>query len=836
MPFSYDPIWTYQTAFRSLVDQASGTHQFYPIVLFLTTPPIFLTELSQKITVPSSSYGSVTNTLNLSSILSRMNEQKNRKERTERKRSLGDVNRLTMAMAPRRSEKDAPAKRPSRACSSRLPPRLSQPSLPAPLSTPKSSIQEQPARTSASRTGVRAVSLVLSSSLSPVQKERSQLRSMWQLAAIVNFFNIFRPILNLGPEFSLEELEYSLLSPNHRLDTIHIALLKGIPPAARIPLTSDTWPIVLCKKFKDWWARVAEGQCPLVPSQGGEPAAYREFDTPTRVRVLMALCEIRSDQDDVRLYIDESLKHGYTLAAFRKDRIGCGAEGTTFWFEDDPVMGQRLYREGHTMMKSKGKGWGKGRNVPPPIPGTWETVATTYEEFQEVAERLLGSRNRMEGAMGKKITQNIMPQLEEIQKKKDRTIKKQQRQAVLLDNLIQGNGLAAGRSRRERKPVTYTFDEFDRSISEAIKFTKKSIPEPTFRRDPRFFNNGVNGLPGNAELGHDGKERNGSVGYGEGVVNGGASRRQLRSSHQHLGDEGVDPASVEVGAGFSDDEIEGEAVYDDDYVAAKQQKDSFSSEGGEEHRDDQDDADFEGEGDRNAEDSDEYKEFERGDSDGSESEEHGRKRQKKGPKVRLVNDLQREGNHRNKRPDSSRARNSGDDESDFEEKVEIDGFQQLSEPRVPRHRGAEKDYEEPSDDDVSDYLSERDNGKQVVSSEEERENGDALPMEDEIESDHHSEERSAQSESAYEQEEGESVDFDDENVGQEVENDKGSGGRRQMLDLNEVATGTRGQSPSFDNEESDYSGDERAEEANGAQAGSEVGSKSNRSRTKEVSS
>jgi hypothetical protein len=55
-------------------------------------------------------------------------------------------------------------------------------------------------------------------------------------------------------------------------------------------------------------------------------------------------------------------------------------------------------------------------------------------------------------------------------------------------------------------------------------------------------------------------------------------------------------------------------------------------------------------------------------------------------------------------------------------------------------------------------------------------------------------------------------------MGHEVESSKAGGKRRHLLDLNEVATGARGNSPLSDNEESDYSGDER-EDANGAEAG-----------------
>lgn len=41
--------------------------------------------------------------------------------------------------------------------------------------------------------------------------------------------------------------------------------------------------------------------------------------------------------------------------------------------------------------------------------------------------------------------------------KKERLLKKQHRQALLLDNFLVVDGIGPGRSLRDRKPVTYTF-------------------------------------------------------------------------------------------------------------------------------------------------------------------------------------------------------------------------------------------------------------------------------------------------------------------------------------------------------------------------------------------
>jgi len=41
--------------------------------------------------------------------------------------------------------------------------------------------------------------------------------------------------------------------------------------------------------------------------------------------------------------------------------------------------------------------------------------------------------------------------------KKEKLLKKQHKQALLLDNYLVVDGLGPGRSLRDRKPVTYTF-------------------------------------------------------------------------------------------------------------------------------------------------------------------------------------------------------------------------------------------------------------------------------------------------------------------------------------------------------------------------------------------
>ncbi|KAI9124757.1 hypothetical protein K1719_004084 [Acacia pycnantha] len=72
------------------------------------------------------------------------------------------------------------------------------------------------------------------------------------------------------------------------------------------------------------------------------------------------------------------------------------------------------------------KGKPKGSRVNSSTTYWWETVATNFDEFVDVT-------------------------------KKERLLKKQQREALLLDTFLVVDGIGPGRSLRGRKPVTYTF-------------------------------------------------------------------------------------------------------------------------------------------------------------------------------------------------------------------------------------------------------------------------------------------------------------------------------------------------------------------------------------------
>ncbi|CAL9155645.1 unnamed protein product [Musa hybrid cultivar] len=476
----------------------------------------------------------------------------------------------------------------------------------------------------------------------PSQLPRWELRSMWELASVLNFLHVFRPLLNIGMEFSAEELETALITPNSTLDDVHMPLLKAIPPVTRMALGRATWVTVLCRKLRDWWHWVADGEIPIVASHGAEIETYKTLDPGTRVLILKALCDIRVEQEDIRNFIDNSLKRGIQLSAFRKERIGGDSHGISYWYEDDPIIGHRLYREIRRVEAKKIRT--KGSSSAPVISFQWETVATNLDEFQDVSEKLFSSKNRTEASVGKKLKIDSLPEIEKIHKKKERLLKKQHREALLLDSLFTADGISSGRALRDRKPVTYTFDDYDRSINEAIKITKKrqSSPENVVRR----------AVVGRTEVSTNGKWNGSSeidlVDYDAQSPKSNdneetdvehqdepldRSNRRRKRPQRYLEKDFVDIVS-DIDADFdSDDDIVGEAVYDEEYLRSrKQRKASSGSEGDEEYRWEEE----------NAED-DEEEEFSLSTSEDVEEPNHHRtlpNRTRRETKLRSVDELQ----------------------------------------------------------------------------------------------------------------------------------------------------------------------------------------------------
>ncbi|KAL6011061.1 hypothetical protein ACLOJK_001505 [Asimina triloba] len=312
------------------------------------------------------------------------------------------------------------------------------------------------------------------------QIARLQLRQRWELASVLHFLRVisafstswfFLPIIGESLDVTAEEIETALISPNHVLAELHIALLKGIPPVSKNVMNSDAWVTIVCKKIQMWWQWVAEGDIPLIVDHGKEILRYKELDPTIRLLILKALCEIRSEQYDVSRYINDELRRGTELSTFRKDRMGGDGNGIAFWYDGDSILGHRLYREsGYAELKQQLK---ESFNImEPKFNFKWETLATNLEEFRDILDKLSSSTIPFETAVGKTITNEIIPVLEKLQKK-ERALKRKQMQAKGLHDSLICYQLCGARNLRTRSTVCYTFDEFDRSIDEAIKLNNE---------------------------------------------------------------------------------------------------------------------------------------------------------------------------------------------------------------------------------------------------------------------------------------------------------------------------------------------------------------------------
>ncbi|CAO2818657.1 unnamed protein product [Amaranthus hypochondriacus] len=537
------------------------------------------------------------------------------------------------------------------------------------------------------------------------QIPRWNLRSMWELASILNFFHVFREVLNITAEFSAEELESALLTPNSTLNDVHIPLLKAIPPVIRMACGPDTWVTVLCRKLRDWWHWVAEGELPIVADHGAEVETYKQLDPGVRVVILKALCDIRVEQDDIRSYIESSLKHGAQLFAFRKERIGGNSHGVSYWYEDDEFVGHRLYRETRKVEKKvEGKkGKTKSSHVLPSTTYEWETVATNLDEFLEVSEKLFSSKNRTEVSLAKKLKNDMLPEIEKIQKRKEKLLKKQQRQALLLDNFFALNGLVGGRSLRERKSVTYTFDDFDRSINEAIKITKRKqpSPEPGIKREVDKSEPPSNGRWNGSS--HTSLHAPSPIDYDKMDDSSeplDRSNRRRQRSQRYSAEDFVEAVSDNGEEYFnSDDDIVGEAVYDDEYMQQRKKRLTSSSEG-------EGDEEYSWSEENGEDEVEEEEKDSPSDSEDSGQPRGGRfkkleGRTRRGTKIRSVDDLD-SGLRRSKRATGNRIdyRKYEQSDSDTETTMKHGNASVVSESRFKATDNADYSMESQDSDDV----------------------------------------------------------------------------------------------------------------------------------------
>ncbi|KAK4274375.1 hypothetical protein QN277_017604 [Acacia crassicarpa] len=263
----------------------------------------------------------------------------------------------------------------------------------------------------------------------PLQAEVLKLRRRWELASVLNFLDVFGPVIGRGLKLSAEDIELGLIKPDASLAHLHVVLLKGMPPVSKKLDEPDAWVTELCKKLTLWWPWVAEGKIPIVPSKGEEISKYKELDPLDRLLLLKALCEVRADHHDVVSYIKHALNEGTELSAFRKEAFGGDGKGTFYWY-DASAKGHRLYKEIITLNSKTQVNGNKSCSLPI-ISSQWETLASNLEEFSRVAGEFSSSNIAAEVVLGKKIQRDAIPPLERLHKKKVRQLKRKQSKEAL---------------------------------------------------------------------------------------------------------------------------------------------------------------------------------------------------------------------------------------------------------------------------------------------------------------------------------------------------------------------------------------------------------------------
>ncbi|XP_022976171.1 DDT domain-containing protein DDR4 isoform X2 [Cucurbita maxima] len=300
------------------------------------------------------------------------------------------------------------------------------------------------------------------------EAEALKLRGQWELASVLNFLNVFEPLIGKSLRISAEEIEKGLIMPDSSLVELHIVLLKGIlPPVSKMLNGSNAWVTVLCKKLAQWWPRVAEGEIPIKAFKGEEISNYKNLDPTKRLLLLKALCQIRADQDDAVSYISDCSKDKTQISCFQKDKFGGDGNGVSYWYDGNPFVGYRLYREVIKCDRKK-KGKQKGSISLPKFSTRWETMATNLEEFHKVKDNFLCSKISSEFAVGRKIESDAIPVLEKLRKSKERSLKRKHRKSMLLNGFKKSCIVGVTRTCRIRAPVNYTFEEYNRAIDDAI--------------------------------------------------------------------------------------------------------------------------------------------------------------------------------------------------------------------------------------------------------------------------------------------------------------------------------------------------------------------------------
>uniref|UniRef100_A0A061QM56 Ddt domain-containing protein n=1 Tax=Tetraselmis sp. GSL018 TaxID=582737 RepID=A0A061QM56_9CHLO len=206
--------------------------------------------------------------------------------------------------------------------------------------------------------------------------------------------------------------------------------------------------------------------------------------TAKRAIVLKALCDIRLNCGDIMQRIEEAVnvtkmnpkkreallkgqgRKGAALVEvlddFRRQPLGTDSSGRVYWWLDFwETTGSRLYR--HTPGTRRKKALDAS-------PGSWEFLGSTPDDLQNVSQELVRSRKKPDRQLVSAIDTVVVEMSERIEAEERR---RRARARLRLDvGVILDNG--ESRSRRARRDVKYTFDDFDEMIGAALREGRRS--------------------------------------------------------------------------------------------------------------------------------------------------------------------------------------------------------------------------------------------------------------------------------------------------------------------------------------------------------------------------
>ncbi|KAL3157904.1 hypothetical protein ABBQ32_012312 [Trebouxia sp. C0010 RCD-2024] len=337
------------------------------------------------------------------------------------------------------------------------------------------------------------------------------------------------------------------------LANLHQDLLRGITSRSDLNSDNWAAHFANRLKYQ-WVSTHLRGSPPFAPLKRHEAHDYAALHASDRVLALKLLCEIRLDKDDLRSAIEQSMKpvkppsrppSGKPRAGggsikgqpepspestmdVRHEPLGEDANGVMYWYLDlgpeghTSLTGVRLYKEttaeppsspspsppkpttkgakDQAGAKGKGpKGRGKkpkkhgglgGSLVAPPAEPSWELLASSTDELQAIGEDLTGQPANAEADIGYQILDDIVPNLvarAEAQEKRARAAAKV---AAQLNSVVPDDNGHYGRSRRQRTQVNYNYDEYDKTIKDAIRGGRSELllastrPQKDWSRPP----------------------------------------------------------------------------------------------------------------------------------------------------------------------------------------------------------------------------------------------------------------------------------------------------------------------------------------------------------------